>query len=311
MAKSLREFRHRLAFIVFSFVVFFTKITPRFIGLKLFGFIGLFCGYVLKKERGITQENLKKAFPDYSKKRIEKITNGVFVNAAKSFFDGIKLPEYPKEKFFKILKIDNEELTKKVFGNTNGAVILGSHLSAFELPTHIAALMGFKAMTIGSKAFDEKVDEMLVNLRKRNNVAYFDRDGGIMNVIRNLKKGFAFGVLVDQDATHEGVFVDFFGEEAFTPFIPVKIAIHNKIPLAFSFIIREENDNYRFFLEKSEMVLTENEIETYILNLEKYNKRLEEYIRKKPEQWVWMHKRWKRKTKDFPPELSISYYKKE
>jgi KDO2-lipid IV(A) lauroyltransferase len=310
MAKIPKRLRHDIAFFAVLFVVFFAKNCPRFLGLRIFGFFGFIFGFLLKKERKITRENLKKAFPDYSDKKIEKITNGVFVNAAVSFFDGVKLPEYKKEKFFKIVQIDDEKMARQILENSTGTIILGSHFSAFELKTQIVAKMGFKAMTIGSRLFDKRVDEVLVKLRKRNGVQYFDRNGGIMSVIRNLKKGFGFGVLVDQDATNDGVFVNFFGEEAWTPFVPIKIALHNKNTLAHMFLVRQKNDKYRLFIEKQDIISTENEMETYILNLEKFNEKLSEYLRKYPEQWVWMHRRWRRKAKDFPPELSISHYKK-
>ena len=310
MSKKHRKLRHDTAHVLLLALVFISKKIPRFLGLTLFGFLGLLFGFLFKKERNIALKNLKRVFADYDDARINKITNGVFINAGKSFFDTIKLPEYSKEKFFKIVRLENESLAREIFSNPNGAIILGSHLSAFELKTHIAAMMGYKAMTIGSRLFDEKVDEILVNLRKRNGVEYYDRNGGIMNVVRNLKKGFNFGVLVDQDATNEGVFADFLGEEAFTPFIPVKIAVRNDIPLVWAFLIREKNEKYVFFIQKVEIVKTENEMETYILNLEKFNEKLGEFVKKYPEQWVWMHNRWKRKAKDFPPELSISYYKK-
>jgi KDO2-lipid IV(A) lauroyltransferase len=268
-------------------------------------------GFLLKGIRKTTQKNLKKVFIDYSQKQINKITNGVFVNAGKSFFDGIKLPQYPPKKFFKIVRLDNENLTKEILSNPKGAIILSAHLSAFELQTQIAAMLGYDAMSVGSRPFDQRIGNIYADLRRRNGVKYYDRDGGMKQVLRNLKKGGNFGVLLDQDATNEGVFVNFFGEEAFTPHMPVKIAIRYKIPLSQMFLIREKGEKYVLYIQKIDVVETEDETESCILNLEKYSKNLEEFIRKYPEQWVWMHERWRRKAKDFEPQLSISYYKKE
>ena len=311
MFKKRRKLRHDVAYITLLTIVFVSKKTPRLLGLQIFGFMGLLLGFILKKERSITQQNLKNVFKDYDDKQIDKIVNGVFINAGKSLFDSIKLPEYPKEKFFKIIRLENESLCNEIFSSPKSAIVLGSHLSAFELKTHIVAKMGYKAMTIGSSLFDKKVEDLLIKLRKRNNVEYFDRNGGIMNVLRNLRNGFNFGVLVDQDATHEGVFVNFLGEEAFTPFIPVKIAIRNDFQLVWAFLIREKREKYTFYMQKAEIIETEDEMETYILNLEKFSEKLGEFIIKYPQQWVWMHNRWKRKSKDFPKQLSISYYKEK
>jgi len=311
MAKKFRKLRHAIGYIVFSAMVFAVKITPRFLGVHLFGLFGFLFGFVLKKTRKTTQKNLKKVFGDYSQKQIDKITNGVFVNAGKSFFDGIKLPQYPAKKFFKIVRLDDENLTTEILSNPNGAIVLSAHLSAFELQTQIVAMLGYSAMSVGSRPFDQRIGDIYADLRRRNGVKYYDRDGGMKNVLRNLKKGENFGVLLDQDATNEGVFVNFFGEEAFTPHMPVKIAIRYKIPLSQMFLIREKGEKYVLYIQKIDVIETENEIESSILNLEKYSEKLEEFIKKYPEQWVWMHERWRRKAKDFEPQLSISYYKKE
>ncbi|MCL1946974.1 MAG: hypothetical protein FWF51_07495 [Chitinivibrionia bacterium] len=310
MSKKYRKLRHDIAYVLLLTLVFISKKIPRFLGLMLFGFLGFVFGFILKKERNIARKNLKRVFADYDDKRINKITNGVFINAGKSFFDSVKIPEYSKEKFLKIARFYDEKSAKETLANPNGVVVLAAHLSAFELQTQLVAVVLPKIMTIGSRLFDGRVDDIFVKLRKRNGVEYYDRDGGIMNVLRNLKKGFIFGVLVDQDATNEGVFANFLGEEAYTPFIPVKIAIRNDIPLTWGFLIREKGDKYALHIEKAQIIKTENEMETYILNLEKFNEKLGEFIKKYPEQWVWMHNRWKRKPKDFSPELSISYYKK-
>jgi len=311
MAKKFRKLRHDVGYVVFSAMVFIIKITPRFLGVRLFAFFGFFFGFILKETRKITQKNLKKAFGDYSQKQINRITNGVFVNAGKSFFDGIKLPQFPPKKFFKIVRFDDENLVREILSNPNGTIVLSAHLSAFELQTQTVAMLGYSAMSVGSRPFDRRIDNIYADLRRRNGVKYYDRDGGMKHVLRNLKKGENFGVLLDQDATNEGVFVNFFGEEAFTPHMPVKIAIRYKIPLAQMFLIREKGDKYVMYVQKIDAVETKDETESCILNLEKYSKNLEEFIKKYPEQWVWMHKRWRRKAKDFAPQLSISYYKKE
>jgi membrane-bound serine protease (ClpP class) len=213
-----------------------------------------------------------------------------------------------KDTEVKIVRFENEDLVKEIFTSQSSVVVLGGHLSAFELKTHIFAMLGFKAMSIGSKLFDERVDEIFAKLRRRNGVSYYDRNGGIKNVMKNLKKGINLGVLIDQDATNDGVFVNFLGEEAFTPSTPIKIVMHGKIPLAYAFLVRGKHEKYVFYIEKAEIIETTNETESCILNLEKFNERLGEFIKKYPEQWVWMHNRWKRKAKDFPAQLSISYY---
>ena len=311
MLKKHKKLRHNTAYIVILLVIFVSKKIPRFLGLRIFGLFGWLFGFVLKKERNIARQNLKRVFAEYNDKKINEIINGVFINSGKSLFDSIKLPEYSKEKFSKIVRFNDENSVREIFTNSQkGMIGLCNHLSAFEVKSQALAIYGYKAMAIGTKLFDERVYEIFIKLRQRNGVEYFDRKGGIMSAFRLLKEGYIFGILVDQDATDEGVFVNFLGEEAWTPFVPIKMAIKCKIPMVWAFLIREKDDRYVFHLEKADVIKTENEMENYILNLEKYSERLGEYVRKYPEQWVWIHNRWKRKPQDYPPELSISHYKK-
>lgn len=311
MAKKFKKIRHDIAFFLISFVVFFTKICPRFLGLRIFGFVGFIFGFIMKKERNITRENLKKAFPDYSAKKIEKITNGVFINSGLSFFDGIKLPEYSKEKFFKIVRWADENEAKRILDNhEKGIVSLTAHVSCFEVELQAVALAGYPVFAVGTTSFDERIDKIFTNLRKRNGAKYFTRDGSVRTMLELFKKGYVLGTLIDQDATHDGVFVDFFGEEAFTPSVPVKMALKLKIPMLWGFIVREKGDKYVFHIEDGKFTQTGDLTRDCVETTQLYTNRLCEVIKEHPEQWVWMHRRWRRKAKDYPPELSISHYKK-
>lgn len=311
MAKKNKKLRHNIAFLVISFVVFFAKKCPRFIGLRIFGFIGFVAGLLIKKERNITRENLKKAFPDYSAQKIEKITNGVFINAGLSFFDGIKLPEYSKEKFFKIVRFSDDKEAKRILDNhSKGIMSLTAHVSCFEIESQTLSLLGYPTFAVGTTSFDKRIDEIFTKLRKRNGVEYFSRDGSVRTMLELFKKGYILGTLIDQDATKDGVFVEFFGEEAFTPSVPVKMLIKLKIPSLWGFIVREKGDKYVFYIEDGKVAQTGDLTRDCVETAQLYTNRLQEIIEKYPEQWVWMHRRWRRKAKDFPPELSISHYRK-
>jgi len=311
MSTKNKKLRHDIAFLAISSVVFFAKVCPRFLGLRLFEFIGFIAGFLAKKERNITRENLKKAFPDYSDEKIEKITNGVFKNAGLSFFDGIKLPEYSKEKFFKIVRFSDDKEAKRILDNhQKGIMSLTAHVSCFEIESQTLSILGYPTLAIGTTSFDERIDEIFSKLRKRNGVQYFERDGSVRTILEHFKNGYIMGTLIDQDATKDGVFVDFFGEEAFTPSVPIKMLLKLKIPSLWGFIVREKGDKYVFYIEYGKVSQTGDLTQDCVETAQLYTNRLQEIIEKYPEQWVWMHKRWRRKAKDFPPELSISHYKK-
>ena len=133
-------------------------------------------------------------------------------------------------------------------------------------------------------------------MRTGNSVTY--RDESPKKVLRILRNGGYIGVLADQDvASIEGVFVDFFGKPAYTPAAPVKFAMKTDAALMPMFLVRN-GDKYDFFVEPPVKMRMTGDLERDVLvNTAIWTGILEKYIRKYPDHWVWMHRRWKTKPK--------------
>jgi KDO2-lipid IV(A) lauroyltransferase len=112
-----------------------------------------------------------------------------------------------------------------------------------------------------------------------------------MGAVRCLKRGEILGVLVDQDTSVESVVVDFLGHPAKTPVGPVKMASRTGAALVPLAMLMTPEGTYR--IEVKEPLSTDGEAGTLEDQVETCSKAIEEFIRREPSQWIWMHKRWK------------------
>ena len=104
-------------------------------------------------------------------------------------------------------------------------------------------------------------------------------------------------LLADQDVDSvDGIFVDFFGKPAHTPKGPVALALATGAPLVPCFMIREKNCHKLVLEDPIELEEKSDKDETIKFNTQKWSRIVESYIRRYPEQWVWMHRRWKTKA---------------
>jgi KDO2-lipid IV(A) lauroyltransferase len=121
-----------------------------------------------------------------------------------------------------------------------------------------------------------------------------DRDDSARKVVRYLKDGRAFGVLIDQDILVEGVFGTFLGKTAFTASGPIKLAMRLKVPAFVVTTARQpDNTHHVYFSRKLEFRDTGDEMADLKAAIQAANDLICETIRKFPEQWVWMHRRWR------------------
>ena len=133
-------------------------------------------------------------------------------------------------------------------------------------------------------------------MRRGDLVEFMHRDGSARSILRLLKEGRLFGVLIDQDTKVEGVFADFLGRPAWTPSSPMRIAMTYNLPVYVSWTARQPDGTHRLVVRELENRVDTGDFDAdLVANLETVNRMICEGVRQYPEQWVWMHDRWKTK----------------
>jgi KDO2-lipid IV(A) lauroyltransferase len=270
-------------------------VLPLCVGLPIARFIGAIAYKVLGKYRRIALENLRSAFGSgKTEAEIRSIARKAFENLAMIAVEMVHFPRINSSNIDKYVRMENSRIVDEAFKAGRGTIILTAHFGNWELLAMTLRIKGYPGVAVGRKIYFHKYDEYLNSLRKIHDVNVIDREQSPRAFLKILKSNRIVGILADQDVDSvEGVFVNFFGRPAYTPIGPVALAKVTGAAIVPAFIIRE-GLHHRFIVERPlELVDTGDKDKDIVTNTQAWSDILESFIRKYPEQWVWMHRRWK------------------
>lgn len=259
----------------------------------------VFC--LVRRERVKTIENLSRAFgSEKTPKQIALLAKRVFENFALTACDFALFPKLTASKIQQLINYDEIGKIKKHIPEGKGFIILTAHMGNFELLGPALIVKGYRGCVIGRRIKYHRYNDLIVKLRLHQGVETFYRDRPMKELVKRLRNGQVVGILPDQDiADLDGVFVDFFGMPAYTPTGPVKIAMLAKVPIVVAFLIRVQG-GYRLIVDEildTEKRPLETKQDAVDRITREWNARFEAQIRAVPEQWAWMHNRWKTQHK--------------
>ena len=250
---------------------------------------------VVPRQRFIALHNLSRAFPEKSPAEIGKIARGVYRHIgilAAEFFES---PHLTREKILQSMTIEGWEHCRRALEKGKGMLLLTGHLGNWELSVTIFALL-VKPLTAIYRPLDNPILEAMVRqIRESAGNKTLPKDRAMRPMLRTLKQNGVLGILIDQNvAWYEGVFVPFFGRKACTTDGIALLALHTGAPVLPGFLIRQPDGRYLIkFLAEVETIRTGDRRQDVLTNTRRYNEILEELIRQYPDQWLWIHHRWK------------------
>lgn len=279
---------------------FLIGILPRTISLAVAGFAGKIAFRVVGKYRDKAISNLDSSLDGGHDQNVQ-IAEKVFQNLAKNGVEWLKMMYISKSGLFSLVsQIEGFHHLEKALEKRKGVIVVASHFGNWELMPIYLKAKGYKGAVIARRIYFRKYDKMITKLRNRFGPIVIYRDESPKKILRVLKNNGILGILADQDMKSvESVFVDFFGKPAYTPVAPVKLAMATGAVLMPGFMMRLEDNSYKFILEDpieiSESMDKQADVVKYT---QAWTDVLERYIRKYPDQWVWLHDRWKTKPED-------------
>ena len=270
-------------------------ILHRAFGLWLFGSLAKIVFLFPNREKTRTIEHLRLIFgSSWTEDKIKATAKDVYIQLGKNLFDAIKLSHASESTFNRLVRHDDLSGFKKAFDLHRGAIVITAHVGCFEMLLHFFARHGFKSLTVGTRSFDSRLDGLIRSLRSGKDIDYMDRSESPRKIVRWLREGNAFGVLIDQDTKVESVFAPFLGIPAYTPSAPVRMAMHFNIPAIVATTVRTRDDTHYVYLSEVLQFAETGDFEKdLVTNVAMANDRIGKTIMKFPAQWVWMHRRWK------------------
>jgi len=295
--------KNDLIYIFALFLIRLLKAIPRQLALMLAGVMGEVWYFADSKGRRMACQQLSFAFK-LSPRDAEIRAKACFQLMAKNLVDMILMGNWSKEYMKQMVSVEGYQHYLSAEAKGKGIIALTGHIGQFEL---LAAWFAYvkerKVAVIGRKLYDKRLDALLVAQRRKFNVLNIATVDSPLSIMRALGKGYALGVLLDQDSSNvKGYFADFYGKKALTAAGPIMIARKTKSPILPMAIYRTNNDKFIIrILPELRFEWTDDVTGDIIRVLTMCNKALEELINYDPIQWAWIHNRWRHR----PPEEKL------
>ncbi len=249
------------------------------------------------KQRLIALSNLKRAYPEKNMEEITKIAKGVYRHLAIVAAEFFELPSITKENLHKWVEFDGLENLDKALALNRGVLSIGAHFGNWELMT-VALPLGARPMSIVYRPLDNPtLDNLTAWMRTKDGNTLIPKGGSGRTITRLLAENRIIGILSDQNVDkYEGVFVDFFGRPACTAVGLAVLALRTGAPVLPAFMARMPNGKYRFIIQPPAEITRTDDYEADLhTNTQRFTRIIEDMVRRYPDQWFWIHQRWKTK----------------
>jgi lipopolysaccharide heptosyltransferase II len=267
--------------------------------LFVFGeFLGFCAWIILGNYRRLAQRNVTIAFGnEKSPRQLRRLVRRHFQRLGANLLCSVKLTGMPLEKMATRIEAENLDFIHRELRAGRPVVLILSHLANWELFAHILPkYIGYvRNSTIYQRLGNRFIDEHVRRVRGRAGVEMFDRKEGFDKAIKLLRDGGAIGILSDQHAGDHGVWVPFFGRLASTSPLPALLAKRTRAALVGVAIYTDGRARWRVVISPA---LEDNQESVGSLSA-KTNQVIEQQIRRAPEDWFWVHNRWKTPRPNF------------
>ncbi|MFW6134875.1 MAG: lysophospholipid acyltransferase family protein [Elusimicrobiota bacterium] len=290
---AVKFIRHLLLANTLVGLLIIIVLLPYKVSLALGRILGTLVCFTYKKYRITADKNLKKALSgEYSPNELRNIRIKTFKNIGMNLMEFAVLNFRSKKFWKKRIEIHGRENIEKYLKQNKGIIYLTAHIGNWELMGAFLAMTGYPINVVARKVYDRRLNWLLVNIRKRRDVNTIYRTGrrNTKKMIKVLKRGEVLGILIDQDTKVGGTFADFFGQPAYTPTAVSQFSRIKDTVILPGFIYRKSNLNHQIIIKEAVPKGTNEQEET-----QKHNNIIENMIREEPSQWVWMHRRWKKR----------------
>ena len=253
---------------------------------------------LLPKLRRTGLKNLSFAFPKSTLGERQQIIDGVFRTVAGILVTLARFPALNRENISQWIEYEGLEHYLEASREGRGVLIATAHLGNWELSAFAQAIMT-GPMHVVVRALDNPLIDRIVEDRRTlsGNRLIYKRDAA-RAVIKALRNNEAVGILIDQNTSApEGVFVNFFGKLACAGSAFVKFAHHSGAPVIPGFALWNENKQ-RYVLRFCPRVEMTGDIAS---DTRRIHALFESIIRQNPDQWMWIHRRWKTRPPGEPP----------
>lgn len=288
-----------IRFLIYAVTWIFSKLVlciPYRVAVAVGGVLGGCVPKLLPSAKNMVSRNLHAAFPEKTSEEIRSLTHKIFVHLGKNLFELLESPRLDKQAFDTMIEVYGFEHIDAALKQKRGVLLLAAHVGNWELMAMYLALHGYPLHVVARRIYDDRLNAMLLLYRNAKGVKTLLRTESTKEMVRAIRNNEILGLLIDQDTAVKGCFVDFFGRPAYTPSGLALLALKYNAVVLPIFTQRLSSTRHHVTVQPPVELSVTGDIERDIQeNTQRYTKIIEQIIRECPEQWVWVHDRWKTK----------------
>src|SRR5215472_11945874 len=288
--------RNRLEYLPVRLLAALIGAPPRPLARSLGATVGMLAYWLYPRLRRVGRRNLDLAFPEKSRQEKKRVLGGVYVSLGRLLAEFCLFPRYTRENVSKVAVYEGLQNFAEANARGKGVVFLTAHLGGWEVSSFAHSLYGHP-MDIVVRPLDNPLVNALVDryrtLHGNRTIPKQDFARGLLTALR---KGHTVGILMDTNMTPpQGAFVDFFGVPACTATGLARVALHTDAAVLPGFTLWDNSrDKYRVRFDPAiKLVRTGDDEADALANTAVFTKVIESYVARYPEQWLWVHRRWK------------------
>jgi len=268
------------------------------LSLRKIFFVGLWYVfyYVSQRYRFIAFYNLTRAFPDKSVDEIKRIAKGVYRNLGIVTAEMFDLPCLTAERLTRFITIEGVENIQQARKKEKGVLFFGAHFSNWELMAYCAPHYFLGPLTAVYRPLDNLLlDRIMRYIRSESGNILVPKQRAMVQMFRSLSQKGAVALFIDQNMSlKNGIFVEFFGRPACTTDSLAVMALRSEAPVLPCFIVRKNDGSYRLVVNKEVEISRTGDMDIDVkVNTQRFTTIIEDMIRQYPDQWLWIHQRWK------------------
>ncbi len=295
----MKRLKHFLEYATLRTVEFVLCALPLRLALELGEQLGTLMSGMLPKRRRLIIENLTRAFPEKSPAEVRKTARRNWKNLGRTALEFVRSQDFVSSETASRVTWEGADQVDAAMAENHGMILISFHFTNWEILGILTQQRFNRLMAIARPMKNPYVDRWLQAKRAQDGMKIMLHRNAVKESLRWLKGNNMLGVLVDQNLYHGGVFVNFFGRPAATTTLPALLHIRTGAPVFVVHCLRESG-TFRATYEQVEFPRVDNDDQRVIVYTQIINDYLERIIRKYPENWFWIHNRWKRKPDPAP-----------
>ncbi len=261
--------------------------------------LGWIYGSVIRYHRQDAREALARSLPETSPAERTRILRAMYANLGMTVAEALRLRRLTDEELDRTVRIVNRHYAQEIYDEGNGLLVVTGHVGNWEMLCNLVPRLGFPLSAVVKPIRPPALNDYVARIRGQYGLKLLPPQNSYRQCLRAVKKGEVLGFIIDQNRTRsEGVFVDFFGRPACTTPGLAYLSAQLQVPVVPVFNLRQPDGMFEIQCHPPIAPPADRSEDAIRDATQTYTQVVEDVIRRHPDQWTWIHRRWRTRPAD-------------